>query len=325
MAAGDRAQGGAEHVAGGVAGEGKAAMGRWRWLLIGVLPLLAVGCEAVSSPLPEAGEAVDTPVEPTATLTVAPTSTPAAPTPTTVEVSPAITITIVYDNNRGDARLATAWGFACLVEGSERTVLFDTGADSATLLSNMITLGIDAGDVDAVVVSHVHGDHLGGLAGFLEQNSDVSVYLPQSFPQSTKDATTDAGAELIEVDGPVRICRQVLSTGQLGTTIKEQSLLVETSQGLVVITGCAHPGVVSIVSRAKELTGRQIHLVLGGFHLGGASEAEIGAIVDAFVEMGVEKVAPCHCSGDAARALFAEVYGDDFILTGAGSRLEVVE
>jgi 7,8-dihydropterin-6-yl-methyl-4-(beta-D-ribofuranosyl)aminobenzene 5'-phosphate synthase len=301
-------------------------MTRWRWLLIGVLPLLTVGCEAMSSPLPEASEAAATaPAEPTATFTVAPTFTPAAPTPTTVEASSSITITIVYDNNRGDARLATAWGFSCLVEGVDRTILFDTGADSATLLSNMTTLGIDPGDVDAVVVSHVHGDHLGGLAGFLEQNSDVSVYLPQSFPQSTKDATRDTGAEVVEVDGPVQICRQVQSTGQLGSTIKEQSLLVETFQGLVVITGCAHPGVVSIVSRAKELTGQEIHLVLGGFHLGGASEAEISGIVDAFVQMGVEKVAPCHCSGGTARTLFAEVYGNDFILAGAGSRLEIAE
>jgi 7,8-dihydropterin-6-yl-methyl-4-(beta-D-ribofuranosyl)aminobenzene 5'-phosphate synthase len=99
--------------------------------------------------------------------------------------------------------------------------------------------------------------------------------------------------------------------------------MIETARGLVVITGCAHPGVVNIVRRAKELTGGEVHLVLGGFHLGGASETRIASIVGAFQQLGVQKVAPCHCSGDVARRLFGETYGEDFIPAGVGSRLEV--
>ena len=191
------------------------------------------------------------------------------------------------------------------------------------LLRNMRALGIDSQDVDVVVISHVHGDHVGGLAGFLEENHAVIVYLPRSFPESIKDATRDTGAGLVEVDGPAEICEHVYSTGELGDAIKEQSLMLETARGLVVITGCAHPGVVGIVRRAKELTGQEVHLLLGGFHLRDASEAEITEIIDAFRQMGVEKVAPCHCSGNVARRLFGEAYGTDFIPAGVGSRLEV--
>ena len=158
-----------------------------------------------------------------------------------------VAITILYDNNEYDERLATAWGFSCLVEGLDETILFDTGGDGALLLSNMGTLAVDPEDVDDVVISHVHGDHVDGLSGFLRENQEVTVYLPQSFPASIKGSTRDAGADVVEVHGPVEICARVSSTGELGSWIKEQSLMIETSQGLVVITGCAHPGIVDIV------------------------------------------------------------------------------
>jgi len=220
-----------------------------------------------------------------------------------------------------------AWGFSCLVEGPEKTILFNTGGDSATLLSNMRTLGIDPQDVDVVVISHIHGDHVGGLAGFLEENHAATVYLPRSFPESVKDATRRAGAELVEVSsqeaGPVEICEHVYSTGELGDWIKEQSLVIETSRGLVVITGCAHPGVVNIVRRAKELTGGDVYLVLGGFHLGGARRRRVECIIADLRRLGVQKVAPCHCTEEQAIRVFAEEYGGNFVENGVGMVLDV--
>ncbi len=305
-----------------------------RRALVGVVWLLVAGCASptlIVTPIRTSAPTVAPTPLPTSTMaptllsisTVAPTSTHPLPTATPTETPANVIITILYDNNEYDKRLETAWGFSCLVEGVEKAILFDTGGDSATLLSNMHTLGIDPQDVDVVVISHIHGDHVGGLAGFLEENHAIAVYLPQSFPESIKDATMDAGAELIEVGGSVEICEHVYSTGELGDWIKEQSLVIETARGLVVITGCAHPGVVSIVRRAKELMGEEVYLVLGGFHLGGASAGEIGTIIEDFQRLGVQKVAPCHCSGDVARRLFEETYGEDFIPAGVGSRLEV--
>jgi 7,8-dihydropterin-6-yl-methyl-4-(beta-D-ribofuranosyl)aminobenzene 5'-phosphate synthase len=308
-------------------------------MLVGLAALLVADC-ALPTPLPPMPTAAPTrtpapTVAPTlrqlqetaplppSTIAPTPTSTRPLPTATLMEAAAGVTITILYDNNEYDERLETAWGFSCLVEGLEKTILFDTGGDGALLLRNMHRLRIDPQDVDAVVISHAHGDHVGGLAGFLEENPAVTVYLPQSFPASIKDATREAGADLVEVGGPLEICQHLHSTGELGDSIKEQSLVVETSQGLVVITGCAHPWVVNIVRRAKELTGGEVHLVLGGFHLGGASESRIAGVIEDFQQLGVRRVAPCHCSGDVARRLFGEAYGTDFIPAGVGSRLVV--
>jgi 7,8-dihydropterin-6-yl-methyl-4-(beta-D-ribofuranosyl)aminobenzene 5'-phosphate synthase len=330
---------GTERVTVGEVGEGGDVVRMIEWVLMGLLGLLVAGC-ALPTPLPRTPTAAPTrtpaptvtliprqPQEtaspPTSTIAPTPTSTRPLPTATLREAAGGVTITVFYDNNEYDERLETAWGFSCLVEGPEKTILFDTGGDGALLLRNMRTLGIDPKDVDVVVISHVHGDHVGGLVSFLEENPAVTVYLPQSFPKSIKDATREAGAELVEVREPVEICEHVHSTGELGDGIKEQSLVVETSQGLVVITGCAHPGVVNIVRRAKELTGGEVYLVLGGFHLGGASEAGIASIVEDFQQLGVQRVAPCHCSGDVARRLFEEAYREDYIPAGVGSRLEV--
>ena len=320
-----------------------------RWMLMGMMVLLVVGCgspDAGPTPVvsatsaPRTATLVPTPtVPPTPAMSTA-APTPTRPVPTIVPTEPlgdsavtgrrttvrgrTIRIRVLYDNNPGDdERLRTAWGFSCLVEGLDKTILFDTGGDSATLLHNMRVLGVDPQDIEVVVVSHVHGDHVGGLSGLLAENDAVTVYLPQSFPADTKAAVEKAGAELVEVDGPVEICDYVRSTGELGDWIKEQALVVEAGEGLVVITGCAHPGIVGIVRRAKELIGKDVHLVLGGFHLGGMGAAEVEYIVEAFHRSGVQRVAPCHCSGDLARRLFEESYGDDFVLAGVGTTMEL--
>jgi len=231
-------------------------------------------------------------------------------------------ITIVYDNNAHDERLKTAWGFSCLVERDDVTLLFDTGGDAPTLLSNMEALGLDPTEIDAVVLSHIHGDHVGGLGGILAVNDSTTVYLPCSFPTSVKEQI-GASARVVEVHEPMEIVEGIYTTGEMGTDILEQSLVLVTDQGLVVITGCAHPGVVDIATRAKEITGREVRLVMGGFHLTGASQAAIEGIVEDFQRLGVQKVAPCHCSGDLARGIFEGAYGGDFIRAGVGSRLEV--
>jgi 7,8-dihydropterin-6-yl-methyl-4-(beta-D-ribofuranosyl)aminobenzene 5'-phosphate synthase len=186
-----------------------------------------------------------------------------------------ICVTVLYDNNTYDKRLKTAWGFSCLIEGLEKTILFDTGGDSRILLSNMHTLGIDPKDVNAVLISHVHYDHFGGLEGFLKQNNALTAYLPKSLPDQMKDVVRRAGAKLVEVHKPLMLCEHAYSTGELGWGLKEQSLVIRTSKGLIVVTGCAHPGVVNVVRKAKELHKDEVYLVLGGFHLCGLGESEI--------------------------------------------------
>jgi 7,8-dihydropterin-6-yl-methyl-4-(beta-D-ribofuranosyl)aminobenzene 5'-phosphate synthase len=230
-------------------------------------------------------------------------------------------VIILYDNNIWDKRLRAGFGFSCLLRLGEESVLFDTGGDSSTLLHNMRQLGIDPEGSDKVMLSHAHGDHVGGLLGFLRQNSNVTVYLPRSFPQSFKDEIDSCGAMVEEVAEARKLWDNVYTTGELGVGIKEQSLIVSTREGLVVVSGCAHPGVVNIVRRAKDVVGDKVYLVLGGFHLGGVFTWQLDALIEDFRKLGVAKVAPCHCSGEEARRLFQERYGRDCIECGVGQRI----
>ncbi len=111
----------------------------------------------------------------------APSDTPTTYPPEAVSEPRLPELIVVYDNNPFDGRLRTDWGFSCLIRLAKKTILFDAGGDTSTLLHNMRQLDIDPREVDTVVLSHRHNDHVGGLSEFLEQNSAVTVYLPQSF------------------------------------------------------------------------------------------------------------------------------------------------
>jgi 7,8-dihydropterin-6-yl-methyl-4-(beta-D-ribofuranosyl)aminobenzene 5'-phosphate synthase len=235
-----------------------------------------------------------------------------------------ITLTTLFDNYQYDSRLETGWGFSCLVDIEGKKILFDTGTNSATLLANMAKLDIEAQEIDIVVLSHIHDDHVGGLSGVLEKNHKVTVYIPSSFPDSMRRQIQNSGANYVDVAVSTKISDGVYSTGELGTTIKEQSLLIDSAEGLIVITGCAHPGIVEIVKETKKIfPEKDICLVMGGFHLLNASDRELQATVDDFKKLGVKRVAPSHCSGDKTRELFQEVYQEEFIENGVGKIITI--
>lgn len=235
-----------------------------------------------------------------------------------------ITLITIYDNYQADPRLKTGWGFSCLIKIRDKNILFDTGADSETLLFNMEKKEIDPKEINLIVLSHIHGDHVGGLEGILKRNGKVKVYIPTSFPDSLRQKIKSYGGEYIDVKNSMEISEGVYSTGEMGTWIKEQSLIVNTEKGLILITGCAHPGVVNIIEKAKEMfPEKNVFLVLGGFHLSGASDSELKGIIENFRKLGVQKVAPCHCSGDRCRELFKEEYKENFLENGVGKIIEI--
>jgi 7,8-dihydropterin-6-yl-methyl-4-(beta-D-ribofuranosyl)aminobenzene 5'-phosphate synthase len=241
------------------------------------------------------------------------------------EAGEGVSVTVVYDNNPFLEGLKTSWGFSCLIRGKEKVVLFDTGGDGDTLLYNMSCLGIDPAEIDAVVISHAHGDHTGGLTAMLGSNPDVEVYLPASFAESFKDSVRGYGAGLIEVSAATPICNGISSTGEMGREIKEQALVVKTEKGSLVITGCAHPGIVDMVRAARESVPGDILLVMGGFHLSGSSGGEIKSIVAEFQHLGVLHVGPCHCTGERAMQAFRNAYGGAFLRVGAGRQIDIRE
>jgi 7,8-dihydropterin-6-yl-methyl-4-(beta-D-ribofuranosyl)aminobenzene 5'-phosphate synthase len=229
-----------------------------------------------------------------------------------------LAILVAYDNYPHVDGLIPEWGFSCVVRGADKTILFDTGGDGSILMANMRKLDMNPKDVDIVFLSHAHWDHIGGLETFLGKNPDVTVYLLPSFERGFKRQVAALGADIIEVKEPVEICPCVYSTGQLGTGIKEQSMILETDKGLIVITGCAHPGIVHIIRKSEEILKDEVLLAMGGFHLVRTSAADLGSVIKGFREAGVKYAGPCHCSGDEARARFNKEYKQHYVDIGVG-------
>jgi 7,8-dihydropterin-6-yl-methyl-4-(beta-D-ribofuranosyl)aminobenzene 5'-phosphate synthase len=246
---------------------------------------------------------------------------------THAEAAERVRITVVADNNgpvpdgvHPISRLGTAWGFACVVETGDERILFDTGSDGTMLIANMDALGIDPTAIDTLVISHEHWDHVGGVDALLNAGARPVAYVPRSFTDEFRERLA-ARVTVVEVTGQSAVGERARTTGELGTSIVEQALVVPSAEGLVVVTGCAHPGIAHIVRSAAA--GDRVALVVGGFHLKDADTREIAEAVEELRGLGVARVAPTHCTGDAARARFALEFGDDCIPVGVGTVIEV--
>ena len=232
--------------------------------------------------------------------------------------APEITLISVYDNYQVNPELKTAWGFGMVIETPNEIILFDAGSNPNILLFNMKELEIDPKSIDKVVISHIHSDHLGGLEGFLKENSKVKVFIPASFPDSVRKMIKSYGVDFVNISNPTKISDFIFSTGELYGPPKEQSLVIDSKKGLIVITGCAHPGIVKVVKKAKEMfPQKEVYLVLGGFH------HPPKKVVYELKKLKVKKVAPSHCSGDEIRELFKKEYQNDFIENGVGKIINI--
>lgn len=230
--------------------------------------------------------------------------------------------TVVYDNNEGAEGLNASWGFACLIEGLEQKILMDTGGDPRHLAHNMERLGIEPGSLDLVFMTHTHWDHSEGMKYLKEAASDFSVCVLESFPEDYKEQVRSTGGQLIEVRNPTRVTDVLLSTGGLGIQIVEQSIVIPTDKGTVVVMGCGHPGVDKVVARAKRMTRQEVLVVIGGYHLIDYEEKRIKKALAGMREAGVLYYAPGHCSGDDARRLFREAFGEKYFDCTVGFTLD---
>jgi 7,8-dihydropterin-6-yl-methyl-4-(beta-D-ribofuranosyl)aminobenzene 5'-phosphate synthase len=230
-----------------------------------------------------------------------------------------IKLSIVYDNFRYDRKLKADWGFSCLIEGMDRTILFDTGRYDDIFVSNMSKLNIDPHHIEEVVISHDHPDHVGGVPKLLEINPNLTVKMGKSFPSGFKKEVRSQCAQFKEVDQPCAVSKNCVSTGELKSFIRnEQSLVILTDKGSIVLSGCAHPRVVEIVERAKWVTKQEVLLVAGGFHLLADYGSSLDKIASNLKHLGVQYVVPTHCSGEEARNVMARVFGDKYLEGGVG-------
>lgn len=250
-------------------------------------------------------------------------------------------LTVLVENTANKSGLLAEHGLSLWLEVGSRRILFDTG-QTDIVCRNADVLGIDLGDADALVLSHGHYDHTGGLAAVLKRTVGLEVhahpaalenrYTPNAdgtarsiaIPDACKQALLDA-ASLIPTEGPVDLGDGLLLTGPIPRTndfedtggdffldakclipdpiLDDQALCFDSSSGVAVILGCAHAGIVNTLRRVQELLpGRPIRTVLGGTHLVHADEARMDRTVDALRELDVRRIFPLHCTGFAAAA-----------------------
>jgi 7,8-dihydropterin-6-yl-methyl-4-(beta-D-ribofuranosyl)aminobenzene 5'-phosphate synthase len=210
-------------------------------------------------------------------------------------------LTIVYDNEAAIAGLQADWGFSCLVEDNGIRLLFDTGSNGALLLRNFAQLNLDPQNIQEIFISHSHWDHLGGLSDVLRLNPGAMVYLPGSCFRP------HFAGHAVWVQGPCALSAKMFSTGELKGV--EQSLVAKTTKGLVVLCGCSHPGVRTILEAASRF-GR-VSALVGGLH--GFNDFDLLA--------GLDLICPCHCTQHQAEIF--KLYPKTAVKGGVGKVLEI--
>lgn len=234
-----------------------------------------------------------------------------------------VKITILYDNRCDNSHLQEGWGFSALIEYDGSKILFDTGGDVAAFSSNAEKMQLSYSEVTHLLFSHRHWDHIAGFKEIVKKLSkDAALYVPKTFPWLL---LKKAGSHLKKI----RIVRSfeeiapniysVVLKG--GFWLYEQVLVLKTPKGLGILTGCAHPGIVRILKAVQEYLPSNIYFVMGGFHQLFTPAKQSADIVKQFQILNVQKVAPCHCSGDHLIRQFQDTFGSNFAKVGTGTIL----
>ncbi len=237
-----------------------------------------------------------------------------------------LSITIVFDNYLWSETYGTGWGFAAVVETGEHTFLFDTGEDGATLLRNMKRASISSGSIEAIAVSHDHHDHTGGLRSLLDEREGarLKLYAPSDFSATYDDELIDK-ADVVRVGPWSELESGIFSTGTMQgkSGPSEHALAIQTTAGIVVLTGCAHPGIVETLLRVETTLGESPVLALGGFHLFKSDKDEIERVTGNLCRLGISHLMPSHCTGDEGIAAIKSACGEAYVPGGAGRRISV--
>ena len=228
-------------------------------------------------------------------------------------------ITVIY-NHEGAAAgdLVKRGGFGAFVRLEDRSLMFDAGGEASVILENLHSLGFDDVELDALVISHNHWDHVFGLPGVMSfARNDPPVFVAATARDGIKQQFPRA--EVIAVSGPKKISPGIWLTGPLeieflGASLSEQALVLEQPDGLHIVVGCSHPGIVAILERVREMfPERPIAFVGGGFHLGSTGKEEIQRIATELRRLGVRKMGPSHCTGGTAVEIFRDRWGENFV------------
>jgi 7,8-dihydropterin-6-yl-methyl-4-(beta-D-ribofuranosyl)aminobenzene 5'-phosphate synthase len=267
-------------------------------------------------------------------------------------------VTVLYDAFGRQADMQKGWGYAALVEVAGKRILFDTGDNPDILAQNAKAKGVDLSKLDFVVMSHRHGDHMGGMNYLLSVNPKVKIYAPKenfgvygfSLPSKfyRKDDTLppderyydgkppelmkfgsawpQANFELIDKTTEIMPGVHLLAlVSDKPTTLelKELSLAIDTPDGIVLVVGCSHPGIDKIVEAASKINPK-IHFIAGGFHLVVAKDEDIARIAALLHDTyKVDFIAPGHCTGEPTFSALKKAFGDHYLYAGLGTAFDL--
>jgi 7,8-dihydropterin-6-yl-methyl-4-(beta-D-ribofuranosyl)aminobenzene 5'-phosphate synthase len=267
-------------------------------------------------------------------------------------------ITVLYDAFGKDPGMKKDWGYSAFIEVNGKRILFDTGDDPQVFAQNVKAKGVDLAKLDFVVMSHRHGDHMGGLTFLLSVNPKVKIYAPKegfgiygsdlpskfyrkaeslpvemryydgSPPEIMKFGTAFPGANIELIDKTTEVAPGItliaLVSDAPGTKeLKELSLAVDTRDGMVLVVGCSHPGIEAIVAEAAKIN-PHVHLIAGGFHLVVAQDPAIEKVATALHDTyKVDYIAPGHCTGEPTFAALQKAFGDRYLYSGLGTMVGV--
>ena len=266
-------------------------------------------------------------------------------------------ITVLVDAFSDRPDLRKDWGYSALIEHEGKRILFDTGNDSDLFRHNVESLGVDLRKLDFVVISHRHGDHTDGLHYLLDINPEVKIYVaddeyfggptPQAFFRRKVDSLPEhmryfggrvpdtiphgspwkrANLERVSAELEILPGVRVVANRSQGTTFRETpelSLVIDTSDGQILVVGCSHPGIEQILASVQAKS-RPVRLLAGGLHWVSHPDSEVERLSRALgEEWGVQAIAPGHCTGEAGFSVLSRIFGRRYLYAGLGSTVEI--
>lgn len=265
-------------------------------------------------------------------------------------------ITVIIDNKKNKNNgLSSQWGLSLLIEYSGKKILLDTGG-SDLFIKNMKKLGMDVADVDYAVLSHAHCDHANGMPAFFKNNSKAKFYLregtsdncygkigflhfyagiPRGIISEYHDRIVMASGDYTIMEGVYLIPHKTAGLSLIGKKggmyrrtpngfipddfSHEQSLVIDTSKGLVILNSCSHGGVINIVNEVREtFPDKHIYALIGGFHLFTKPASEIHDIAQTLDSMGIDLICTGHCTKERAYGIMKKDLGDKLMQMRVG-------
>lgn len=265
-------------------------------------------------------------------------------------------ISILIDNYVELTGLKAEHGLSMIVEEEDHRILFDCG-QSSQIIKNAKKLNLELDDLNQIVLSHGHFDHTGGLLAVLELNKNIDVYgHPGIFDkkysrkkqqkyigiQEKREFYEKKGANFILSAESIKLTKNIYTTGQIpGVTSFEKvdesfikmkddeykkdeilddlSLVIERKEGIILILGCAHSGIINTLKHVVDMTGRDNFLLItGGMHLAGKENYYVEKILEEINRYKINCLVPAHCSGAANLPLFEKYFGDKLIYGSTG-------